>query len=124
MIADDDPVVRSMLSMALGEAFEVVGVANDGESAVSLAQSSRPDVALIDVDMPKGGGAWAVNGIVSVAPETAIVVLSADESDGLVRNLIAAGAVSYCRKGVSPHELADSLTESIRAHGQVHGAGS
>jgi DNA-binding NarL/FixJ family response regulator len=113
LIADDDPVVRSMMSMALGEAFELVGVAADGEEAIALAGASHPDAALLDVDMPKGGGLGAVRGILEVSPMTAIVVLSGDESDGLVRELVQAGAVAYRRKGVSPHELAASLTESI-----------
>lgn len=113
MIADDDPVVQSLLGMSLAEEFDVVGVAADSEEAVALAQSSQPDAALVDVDMPKGGGLRAVREIVEVAPETAIVVLSGDEADPMVRELIQAGAVAYCRKGIDPHALAERLTSSI-----------
>jgi len=120
LIADDDPVVRSMMSMALGEAFEVVGVAEDGEQAIAVADASKPDVALLDVDMPKGGGLGAVRGILEVSPDTAIVVLSGDESDGLVRELVQAGAVAYRRKGVSPHELTASLMGSIDVRRREH----
>jgi CheY-like chemotaxis protein len=52
LIADDDPVIRAMLASSLGDEFEVVGVASDGEQAVELARTSQPDAALIDVEMP------------------------------------------------------------------------
>lgn len=116
MIADDDPVVQSMLDMSLSSRFEVVGVAADSDEAIELARVSQPDAAIIDVDMPKGGGLRAVRGILEVAPDTAIVVLSGDESDKVVRELIQAGAITYRRKGLAPDVLAESLTESIRAH--------
>jgi two-component system nitrate/nitrite response regulator NarL len=116
MIADDNPVIRSTLGMSLSGGFEVVGVAADSEEAVELARATQPDAAVVDVEMPKGGGLQAVRGIVEVAPGTAIVVLSADEIDGVVRELMQAGAIAYLRKGVAPQVLAESLTESIEAH--------
>jgi DNA-binding NarL/FixJ family response regulator len=119
LIADDNPVVRSMLSMSLAGGFDVVGVAGDSEEAVELARATQPDAAVVDVEMPKGGGLSAVRGILEVAPDTAIVVLSADESDGVVRDLMQAGAIAYLRKGVALHVLTESLTESIEAH--AHG---
>ena len=91
MIADDDPVVRSLLSASLGRTFNVVGVAADGDQAVEVARLRQPDAAVIDVEMPGGGGMRAVEGIVDVAPGTAILMLSGDESDRLVRGLMQAG---------------------------------
>jgi DNA-binding NarL/FixJ family response regulator len=117
IIADDDPIVQSVLGNVLGERFDVVGIAADGEEAVALARAFRPDVALIDVEMPKGGGLRAVEGICEVAPGTAIVVLSCDESDASVRELIQAGAIAYRRKGIEPELLAEALRGSILAHG-------
>jgi CheY-like chemotaxis protein len=116
VIADDDPVVQTMLGMALGNKFEVVGVAGDSEQAVDLARRSQPDAALVDVVMPKGGGLRAVLGILDVAPATAIVVLSGYKADGVVDALIRAGAIAFRRKGVAPSTLADALTDSIKAH--------
>jgi DNA-binding NarL/FixJ family response regulator len=113
MIADDDPIVRSMLSESLGKEFDVVGAAIDGEDAVKVAAWSQPDVALIDVQMPNGGGLRAVHGIVKLAPETAIVILSTEESEASVQELLTAGAIAYCRKGVSPVLLARSLRDSV-----------
>jgi DNA-binding NarL/FixJ family response regulator len=116
MIADDDPVVQSLLNMSLSGEFDVVGVAADGEEAVKLAKASQPDAALVDVEMPEGGGLRAVQGIHDVAPDTAIVVLSGDESDRVVRELMQAGATTYLRKGVAPRVLNEALMDSIKAH--------
>jgi len=118
LIADDDPVVRSMLSMSLERRFEIVAAAEDGEQAIAGAAESQPDAAVIDVDMPRGGGLRAVRGIAEVSPRTAMVVLSGDESDGVVRDLVAAGAMTYCRKGIPPHELAEILERAIKAQRQ------
>jgi len=116
VIADDDPVMQTMLGMALGNEFEVVGVAGDSEQAVDLARDSQPDAALVDVVMPKGGGLRAVLGILEVAPATAIVVLSGYKADGVVNELIQAGAICYRRKGIAPRALAEALSESIKVH--------
>lgn len=113
MIADYDPAIQLLLDMSLSQEFDVVGLAVDGEEAVELAKASQPDAALVDVEMPEGGGLRAVRGIHEVAPDTAIVVLSVDESDGVVRELMQAGAVAYLRKGVEPQVLADALMGSI-----------
>jgi len=109
-----------MLSMSIGEEFELVAAAGDAEQAIVLAQETQPDVAVVDVDMPRGGGLRAVTGLAEVAPGAAIVVLSIDETDAVVRGLLQAGAVSYLRKGIAPHVLAASLIASIEAHAAVH----
>jgi DNA-binding NarL/FixJ family response regulator len=115
LIADDDAVVRSMLSLTLERQFEIVGVARDSDQAIALAQAVQPDVALIDVQMPGGGGLRAIQGIGEVSPETAAVVLSADEFEPMVRELMIAGAMTYVRKGIAPGQLAEVLHRAIRA---------
>jgi DNA-binding NarL/FixJ family response regulator len=116
LIADDDPVVRSTLSMALEPRFDIIAVAGDGEDAVAKAADRTPDAALLDVDMPRGGGIRAVRGIAAASPNTALVILSGDEAEEVVLELLQAGAVAYCRKGQNPHHLADTIDRSIRAH--------
>lgn len=122
LIADDDPVIRSTLSMALDQRFEIVAVAADGEDAVRRAADEAPDAALLDVNMPGGGGLRAVRGIAEASPGTAMVLLSGDESEHSVLELLEAGAMSYCRKGVEPHQLIDTLERSIRAHRELSAA--
>jgi DNA-binding NarL/FixJ family response regulator len=94
VIATDDPVLRALLEAPLSSTFDVVGVVADSEMAVELATRSQPDAAVVDVDMAKGGGMRTLRGILEVAPDTAIVVLSGDESDMLVRQLRVAGATA------------------------------
>jgi DNA-binding NarL/FixJ family response regulator len=115
LIADDDPVVRSMLSLTLERQFDIVGAVCDSDEAIALAQESLPDVALVDVQMPRGGGLSAIRGIAGVSPETAAVILSADEFEPLVRQLMLAGAMTYVRKGIPPTELVEVLHRAIRA---------
>ena len=124
LIADDDPVVRSMLSMGLEQRFEIVAAVEDAAQAVEAAAAGHPDAAVVDVDMPKGGGQRAVRGIVEASPETAIVVLSADEEDAAVRELLQAGAMTYCRKGIAAHELAEAIERSVDVARQQGPAGA
>jgi DNA-binding NarL/FixJ family response regulator len=115
LIADDDPVVRSVLSLTLERHFRIVGAVCDSDEAIALALERRPDVALVDVQMPGGGGLSAIRGIADVSPDTASVILSADEFDPMVRQLMLAGAMTYVRKGIAPTQLVEVLHRAIRA---------
>ena len=79
LIADDDATMRGALGDLLsGEpGYEVVGLAADPQSAIELAGTHRPDVAILDVKMPGGGGVRAAEGIRAASPGTRIVALSA-----------------------------------------------
>lgn len=98
LIADDDRVVQTALYMQLNRDFEIVGGAYDADEAISLAEEHQPEVAIIDVQMPGGGGLRATREIRARAPGTAIVALSADESDSVVLAMLEAGAMAYLRK--------------------------
>ncbi len=119
LIADDDPVVRSALAMQLNTGFEVVGAARDAAEAIVLAEQHQPDIAILDVDMPEGGGVHAARGIASCSPDTAIVAYSADESRSGVLDMIGAGAITYLRKGIPRHELTETLQRSLDAKGKL-----
>jgi DNA-binding NarL/FixJ family response regulator len=115
LIADDDPVTRTMLSIALARRFDVVGIVEDAQQAIETATLARPDAALVDVQMPGGGGLTAVRGIVHASPDTAVVMLSSDESDESVRALLNEGAICYVRKGIDANELTAIVQQAIRA---------
>jgi DNA-binding NarL/FixJ family response regulator len=115
LIADDDPVARTMLSISLARRFEIAGVVEDAQQAVATATLVRPDAAVVDVQMPGGGGLAAVRGIVEASPHTAVVMLSSDESDDSVRALLTEGAACYVRKGVDADELTEIVMRAIRA---------
>ena len=113
LIADDDAVVRATLSAQLARDFEIVGAATDTENAVALAGEHRPDAALIDVEMPGGGGLEAVRQIATRSPGTCMVVLSGDESSEREHELLEAGASAYLCKGLGGREIAGALTEAL-----------
>lgn len=115
LIADDDPVMRTALEAQLGAEFRVLALAADAEEAAALAAEHQPDLALIDVQMPAGGARTAVPEIVACSPDTCVVVLSSDESESLVRELLSAGALAYVRKGVTGSMLATTLARALKA---------
>ncbi len=117
LIADDDLVVRTRLKLLLTSdpAFEVVAAAEDADEAIAMATEHRPDAALVDVNMPSGGGLRAVREIAASSPETAVVVLSSLDEHGLVVDLLQAGAMTYVVKGASAAEISEALTRSIAA---------
>jgi len=114
LIADDDPVVLYRLKTQLSDSFCVVGLAESATEAIALAEEHQPDVALLDVEMPGGGGRAAVPGIVGCSPKTRIVMLSADEIHNVVLELLSAGAIAYLRKGVAADQLAETLAQALR----------
>jgi DNA-binding NarL/FixJ family response regulator len=116
LIADDDAIVRSLLSMQVAAEFECVGAAADSDEAIELAEAQRPDVAIVDVSMPGGGGRRATRGIHARSPQTAIVILSNDETHDEVVALMNAGAVVYLRKGIDAPSLIANLFAAIRTH--------
>lgn len=113
LVADDDAVTRAVLTAQLGREFRVVAAAGDATQAIACAELHKPDVALIDVEMPDGGAREAVPGIARVSPTTRMVILSGDESRRSVLELLEAGAVAYLRKGISGTELARTLHEAL-----------
>lgn len=115
LIADDDAVIRSTLRAQLAGEFEVCGVASDATEAIEIAAQHQPDAALVDVQMPGGGGLEAVRQISHHSPDTCIVILSGDESHTGVLDLLNAGAMAYVRKGVPGSEIRRALADSMKA---------
>jgi len=116
LIADDDPAMVEVLMACLGGEFEIVAAAKDAEEAIALAVAHTPDAAIVDVQMPLGGGLRAAHGIREGAPGTAIVALSADESRQGVLDMLDAGTITYIRKGVQNDEIALKVRQAVAAH--------
>lgn len=116
VVADDDKFVSSMLASQLEFKFECVGSAADAPEAIAVVGEQRPEVAILDVNMPGGGALAATRAIRATSPETAIVILSGDELHSEVLDLLKAGAITYMRKGISSIELARSLSAAMAAH--------
>ncbi|MEV4896493.1 response regulator transcription factor [Nonomuraea sp. NPDC055795] len=112
VLADDHPVYRDGLRMMLdstGQA-EVVGTAADGLGAVELAVRLRPDVVVLDLQMPGMDGIRATERIVAEVPEAGVLVLSMHEDDDTVLAAMVAGARGYLLKGADQGEILRAVT--------------
>jgi NarL family two-component system response regulator LiaR len=111
LLADDHVLVRQGTRELLEreEDMEVVAEAGDGEEAVHLAKSQCPDVAIMDISMPKLNGIEATKQIKAVHPATAVLVLTAYDDDQYIFALLEAGAAGYLLKNVRAEELVDAV---------------
>jgi two-component system chemotaxis response regulator CheY len=116
LIADDDPAMRlTLAALARRETgFDLVGEAEDTQGAIELATMRRPDVVLLDVNMPGGGGAAAAQRIREACPTSRIVALSADDSMASQLDMSRAGAVGYLVKGTADEEIARVIRSAAR----------
>jgi two-component system chemotaxis response regulator CheY len=116
LIADDDAGIRATLAALAGRepTLELVGEAEDADQAIELAERRRPDVVVLDLAMPGGGGARAAQEIRDRLPEARIVALSADDSQGAVYDMTRAGAVGYVVKGAPPEEIVRVIQSAAR----------
>ncbi|CAN5227286.1 response regulator transcription factor [soil metagenome] len=108
-LVDDHWLFRTGVRTELGVHFEVVGEAGDVDEAISGIRTTSPDVVLLDVHMPGGGGATVIEAVTADRPDTRFLALSVSDAAEDVIAVIRAGARGYVTKTVSPDELADAI---------------
>lgn len=111
LVVDDHPVFRGGLRALIStlDGFEVVGEAADGLDAVKQAQLLRPDVVLMDVNMPGIDGLEAARRIRDATPEVAVLILTMFVDDAAVFAAMQAGARGYLLKAAEQHEIVAAL---------------
>ena len=110
LLADDHTSLREGLRRSLeGAGLTVVAEAKDGEEAVVLAEEHRPDVVLMDVTMPKGGGVEATRIIRSRMPDVEVVMLTMHAEPAVVAEAVRAGAAGYLVKDCSTDDIVAML---------------
>lgn len=107
LVADDQRVVRNGLVLLIGmlDGIEVVGAARDGAEAVQLTEQLKPDVVLMDLNMPVLDGATATSVLREKAPGSAVLVLTTYVDDDSVFPALRAGARGYLTKDADDHEV-------------------
>ena len=115
LVADDEETVVDVLRALIGSdpSLRFVGAARDAEDAIELAVRERPDVVLLDVRMPGGGGLRATREITKRCSSTKVVALSAHEDSDTVIGMISAGASAYVPKGDSTEKILRTIHRAV-----------
>lgn len=121
MIAEDEDAVRDALVdlVSSDDRMNVVASAADTDEAIRVAEETQPDVALVDVKMPGGGGPVAAREIRRRSPHTHVVALSAYEDRSTVLEMLRAGVVGYIVKGTPADEILDTIRRSVQGQGSL-----
>ena len=122
LICDDHPIVQIGLRSLINErpGMELVGQASDGEEAVSLAKSIKPDVIVMDIVMPRKNGIDAMSEIKKSNPHIRILVFSNFSDDKYVFPAIKAGANGYLLKDSTPEELIQAISDVYHEKSSLH----
>ena len=108
-LVDDHRLFLSGVRMELGDDFEVVGDAADVDDAIEGIRASKPEVVLLDVHMPGGGGRAVIEAIAETDPDVSFLALSVSDAAEDVIGVVRAGARGYVTKTIAPEDLADAI---------------
>src|SRR5215212_10786687 len=110
-IVDDQPLFSDGLGRIVGAQpeMEVVGTAHDGKSGVAMCQELRPDVVLMDINMPVMNGVTATSRLRELLPDTKVLILTVNSDDVHVFRGIKAGASGYLLKDCTPEDLSRAI---------------
>lgn len=108
-LVDDHRLFLSGVKAELAEEFRIVGSAYDVDTAIEEIRGYQPDVVLIDVHMPDGGGIAVVEGVTETNPDVKFLALSVSDQAEDVIAMIRAGARGYVTKTIEPEDLSDAI---------------
>jgi DNA-binding NarL/FixJ family response regulator len=123
LLVDDHILLRKGLRVLLEdeEGLIVVGEAGDGQEGLDLVRELKPDIVVMDVNMPNLDGIEATRKILEVAPETKVLALSSYSGKPFVEQMLKAGAVGYLLKQTSPEELVHAIHALMNDKGYISG---
>jgi DNA-binding NarL/FixJ family response regulator len=108
-VVDDHALFRSGVKAEIGDAVEIVGDVGTVDEAVTAIRATQPDVVLLDVHLPNGGGRAILEGLAAAVPETKCLALSVSDAAEDVIGVIRAGARGYVTKTITREELLDAI---------------
>jgi len=122
VVADDHAVVRRGLAglIEAAEDMTVIATATDGDMAVTLAREHRPDVVLMDLQMPGTDGVAATRAITGAVPDVEVLVLTSFSDTERILAALDAGAVGYLLKDAEPEDLLDGVRAVARGESPIH----
>lgn len=114
LIVDDNEVIRKvLLTMLRGEEYDVVGEARDGQQAIEMAQVIRPEIVLLDIEMPKMDGLGVLSQIRKLLPETIVLMVTSHTQRDKVQSAIAGGAAGYIVKPFSASRVFAAIKAAV-----------
>lgn len=114
IVVDDESHIRTFMATVLQRVgLEVVGEASNGEEGLALFEKTRPDLVVMDVNMPLKNGDEVVEKIKAMAPETRVVILTSLADMGTISRCLEAGADDYIRKDTPYGELKTLIEELV-----------
>ncbi len=121
LIADDQRLMREGLAtlLALSDDIEIVGQASDGAEAIELAKRRRPDVILMDIQMPHVNGVEATTTIRSLLPQTQVIILTTFDDDEYLLSGLRAGACGYLLKDMPSEQLATAVRSAAKGQSPI-----
>jgi RNA polymerase sigma factor (sigma-70 family) len=108
-LVDDHELIRAGIRAEIASSVDIVGEADEVEAAVEIVLERSPDVVLLDVHMPDGGGQAVLRAVCDVDPTVKFLALSVSDAAGDVISVIRAGARGYVTKNISGPELIDAI---------------
>ncbi|HEV8638464.1 MAG TPA: response regulator transcription factor [Chloroflexota bacterium] len=110
-VVDDHPIVRQGLTAALEDEpdLQVIGAVGSAEEALTLVGRLRPEVVLLDLELPGMGGVEAIPHLIEAGPNTAVLVFTAYDTDERVLGAIRSGAKGYLLKGATTADIARAI---------------
>lgn len=123
LIADDEPNIRKTLSLVLESAGHTVNAARDGDEALALCRDGHPDIAFVDLHMPKMEGLAVLSHIRAISPKTAVVIITAYGSASNAVEAMKLGAVDFIQKPFDP-KIIEVLAQEILFRQRLTSIGS
>ncbi|MEA2000566.1 MAG: response regulator transcription factor [Actinomycetota bacterium] len=112
-IVDDHDLFRSGVRAELPEDLDIVGDASEVEAAIAMIRERKPDLVLVDVHMPSGGGRAVIEQVHATHPDIKFLAISASDAPEDVVATVRAGARGYITKTVSPPDLAEAIRRVV-----------
>lgn len=111
LIAEDDPALRQVMTEVIESVaeFTLIAAVADAVEAIAVARHERPDVAVVDVRMPGGGGLAATRGILEASATTRVIAFTGHNDDSIAAEMFEAGIAGYVVKGSPVEEFVEAI---------------